>query len=568
MILEEAIELLQVENIANNDAEKLNGQVGFFTEPRYENYLPLSEHFTQRFDYINDFLSYARSRLNNQESYLNFEKALSMPMEVTSLLKSCNDILSKVFNAKDRNQSLQITKKESENEAIQFLNLLKIQEKIWKTFTNEPCTILYVEMEPEENEIEICRIRPDRVINVEIENNEIAAFSFRTSDGLAVICDEYYRLFNLQHELILESPHKIGICPAVFASNEYFSRHNKLQRANQFTQTLSMIKELQFLYILKKILNPHSFYQFIERFRQTDSCEYDNGVQYCVSGWLADKTTGKLVTDQFGSMKCPNCNKDMGVGKIIEKPMPMNTQDVVLDNVIRFVAPDTDILKYGDDFLADYEYKILNNVTGKQKQVNTKVSQNETAYKYNMDLEKSVILNLKKNLEFTINRLSFFALKLKYGDSLTSYYLNLGTEFALTDLSTLYEELSLARLNGIDDILNINQQIIDTKFSTNPNQHLRATLLNNFKPNLNGTVAEIDAAYTTGLIPQEIYLKQRFLNDFLQWILTNKIPIEMFNTEIPVYEHLKTLNKWFTEYTTTLIIPQINENKQTGNQPQ
>lgn len=528
-------------------AIELESKVRFFTDP--------ADNMQSADAYLYDFLTRVKERLNNQDSFNNFKSYLTFPLKINEFLESIYSKLSNIWQG--QNPYFEYSFKTKKEDYQDLIDLEFFRNEVWNEFKVNYNSVILTDL-PKEGEtipfnilVKIALIKDVLTVKNSIKH---LIFEYKT-DQIAVIDDETYQLWgyensNLSLEPIYEAKHGLDRCPAVWLSEIDFNSKSNIVKSNAISKSLGKIEDLQILYTLKNILSPYAFYQFIVKYKNDSACNYDNGKMHCDGGYLkynSNDTSVYQSTSDAVLVKCPQCNKQPGVGDVIQKPIPLDSNDPELKDVISFIAPDTKIMEYGDKYLKELEADLFDCIVGTDENLNPNENHNEMAYKYNTEGQQDVIFRWKSMFENVISKVHDNILELKYESNYKGNNINLGTEFILSSLDSLYAEKERLNKLGLSQVLDFNKTIINAKYQSNPDKRKRALIINEFKPFDEG-LETLEASAKDGLIDKKDYIKQKYLNQIISNFESEVIPLDAFDKEVPVKKITRALNDYFEKW--------------------
>jgi hypothetical protein len=519
----------------------------FFTDPATD--------ITNTTGYRYHFLRKIEDRLNNPDSYNNFLNNLTFPLKINEFIDSIYTKIGNIWKGQNPFYDFSFNKDGIED-YFQYTDIDYFKNDIWHEFKTHYNSIIITDL-PESQSTE----RPEpfnyllkiaNVIDVLSEKNQIQHVIFKAEEKLVVIDNDGYQVYGYVDAnlgaLEIDSKHELNKCPAVWVSQIDFNTKSNIVKSNVISKSLGKIEDLQIIYTLKNILSPYAFYQFIIKYKNSSECEYDDGVNYCDGGYIKNKESNAVIYQSTNVIqKCPLCNKAPGIGEYFGKPIPTSSDEPDLKNVIEFVAPDPKIMEYGDSYISQTEADLFDTIVGTDENLNPKQNHNETAYKYNTEGQQSVIFKWKQVFEDVISDTFDNVLRLRYPDIYESNTIDLGTDFILSDLNTLYQEKKELKELGLEDVFNINESLINARYQNNPEKKRRALIIDAFKPFDEG-IKEIEASFKDGNIDEKDYRKQKYLKEFIKWFEANKIKLLQFPQNDSASKIAETLNSYFDDW--------------------
>jgi len=487
-------------------------------------------------NYLNHYFANQKIKINNIKSFEKFKKNTDFPLPINEFTESLFANLFRIFEGQNSNFKIETSLNEKQDFDLEFY-----KNKVWEKYKTAPNTLIALSTIGNNNndfaEIEKVLIDINRVVEFQLNNQgDFEYLIFRTGGNLGIYTSDSFSLYpytdNEFGKRISKVNYDFGFCPVDFISNEKLNLDSDFIRSNIIVKSITSLEDLLRIQTFKKILNPHAFFLFIERFAESKGCDFENQSAECSAGIMHGKSGLRLALYNFdGSFEqCPKCNEDMGVGNELKKSVTFldSSKSTVSNNIIKFVSPETDILEYGDKFILSEQSKIEKNVLGKSETLNSKLNHNEDAYQYNSESQEIVILRLKSDFETVIKNIETKVNFIKYRDFLTLVTINLGTEFLLAKIEDLYLEKEKAKELGLDFTLDIDKKIINTKFKTDNTAKERAVLLNEIYP----AISDIDLKFEKGFIPGNTYYLQIYFNDFINWFESNIFAVTILEKDL------------------------------------
>lgn len=532
-------------------AQELESRTRFFTDPalNYNNADP----------YKTTFLKTVDNRLQNPDSSNNFRNNLTFPLKINELIESIFTKIGNIWQGQNPYYDYVFTSDNVEGYA-EYVNIDYFKTKIWSEFITHHNSIILTDLPSEQlqdiPEPFTSLIRINNVIEVQSKDNVIDHVIYlfddtKDAEKIAVIDSNEYQLFDYRNKTlgleISNSKHDLGKCPTEWLSQMDFNSKSNIIKLNPLSKSLGKIEDLQITYTLKNILSPYAFYQFIVKYKNSSECNFDDGKNYCDDGYLKDRESdANIYSSGYVLQKCPLCNKTPGVGDVIKKPIPTDKDDPDLKDVISFVAPDTTIMEYGDKYILSLESNLFDAIVGTDENLNPNENHNETAYKYNVEGQQDVIFRWKSMFEDVISKVHDDKLQLRYGELYESNSINLGTDFILADLNSLYEEKEKLKESGLDSVFDFNKTIISAKYQNNPAKKRRALIIDAYKP-FDESIEKVEASYKDGLIDRKDYIKQKYLSEFISQFENIKLLSE-FQPDLSIGSIKKILDKYFESW--------------------
>jgi len=539
-------------------ARDLQDKLSFFVETYFS---------PDNVPYLQEYKEKIKRKINNKQSFNRFLRHLDFPLQINEFTEYLYIELSKIFEAQNANFDFNI---DIEDVDVDF-DLSFYEKKLWGKYKKAPNTLILLDV-PEVQLTDypiVSKIFIDIYSVIEFELKSTNSFEyliFQNNKKLYFVNAEKIAIYeyndNKIGELIKEVNHNYSFCPVFFISNEILNGNSNFVRSNKLVKSLTSLEDLQTINIFKKLLTPHAFYLFVEKFKNSIGCNFENATVKCEGGYLFSKDENRtpiIDSENQSQARCPECNEDIGIGNELKKSLSFinSGSSKINSNVLSFISPSTEILDYGDKFIKEFREIIAKNIIGTENSLNSKLNHNQDAYAYNTESKETVLINLKYNFEQVIKRIERHSLLIIYGDKFKGLSINLGTKFLFKTLTSLFEELSETEKYGLSEILEIKESIIDTKFKTNPKQKKRAKILLRFNPN----IKDADLKFEKNLIPENQYYKQIYFSNFINWFETYKYELDNNNNNIDLI--ITDLEKEFENYLITNNI-KVNKNEIIG----
>lgn len=229
---------------------------------------------------------------------------------------------------------------------------------------------------------------------------------FRQHDKrIAVIDNERYRIFRESDggnigELLVDSPHDLGYCPARFFWSEPMNLQEPDVKQSPLTKELEALDWFLFFHISKRHLDMYGAYPIYSGYEQ--SCDFSNAENgdYCDGGFLKDKQ-GYYRLDQAGLlMRCPKCGdkRITGAGSFVEIPIPDGDKQPDLRNPVQMLTVDRGSLEYNVEEEKRLRENIITAVVGQNEEVTQREAFNEQQVMAAFESQSTVLNRVKKAL--------------------------------------------------------------------------------------------------------------------------------------------------------------------------
>jgi hypothetical protein len=303
--------------------------------------------------------------------------------------------------------------------------------------------------------------------------------------GVLYLDSERYCFYSkdLEKEL-LNIPHDLGKCPAVWVSNEAFSTDNDIVRKSMFSYVREELEEYVFLKTLLKMTEPNGAIPVTVKLKtdkRTSDGQDIKGVDAKMP--MASGTIGSQKAE-VGKDVQGNNGKGLQAGTVIEVPIVKdnngNVNTDIIQNFAKFFYIPTDILEYLNKRIVQIERSIIMNVLGDYMEMNDEIAKNEFQVSKSFTNKQDKLRYLAMNMTWTRSQSDYQMLALAYGKENVKVDIFYGSDFYLDNESELYKMFEQAP-NQIER-RNLLQRIGKTKFRFNKDRADREWLLNTLLP--------------------------------------------------------------------------------------
>jgi hypothetical protein len=304
--------------------------------------------------------------------------------------------------------------------------------------------------------------------------------------GIVYMDSERFMFFDkdLKNELINE-PHDLGRCPAVWVSNEAFSSESDIVRKSMFSYVREELEEYVFLKTLLKMTEPNGAIPVTVKLK-TDSSKKD-GRDVSGIGKEMPMATNLLSSQkaEYGKeVQGDSSSSGLQAGTVVSVPIVKdnngNVNTDIIQNFAKFFYIPTDILEYLNKRIVQIERSIIMNVLGDYMEMNDEIAKNEFQVSKSFTNKQDKLRYLAMNMTWTRKQSDFNILALAYGGKNVMVDLFYGSDFYLDNEAELYKMFESAP-NQIER-RNLIQRIGKTKFRFNKERADRETLLYSLLP--------------------------------------------------------------------------------------
>jgi hypothetical protein len=306
--------------------------------------------------------------------------------------------------------------------------------------------------------------------------------------------DEFFAVYTEKDEVYTEeskNPHDLGECPADFISADPINTDKFAVRKSIFSNYIEKFENYINYYTMFKMFIPSGMIPVITHYKQNNKpCEktFENGTR-CVatpSGGYISGLNG-VLGNKDSLVPCPVCNTStiIRAGTVIglpvpkigdngEKPFDMNA------NFVKFHYAPTEILTWVNEFISEKYDEIKYQLVGKgTEQANGQAKNADQIARGNQTLENTLI-ELSGKLSRLQTSLDGKLLKIAFGKSFKSVYVDRGTDFYLETEFELRDSLAKA-IDPIDKE-NLISRINYSIYKNNPSALERSGLLYKLLP--------------------------------------------------------------------------------------
>ena len=475
-----------------------------------------------------DFMAFVENLLPH-DKFVIFKTLFRYPLKTNEVTGICFDKLSRVFDGRNPAYNYQFQSSEMRDDWEWFRREKLHEPEVWKTvgwdfFKTEPNSVLIVDVartqttekpEPYFYWLSVS----DVLAYAKKDNGDFDFIIFKSDDDtITAIDDASYRVFDNDNdklgELLVESPHALGYCPAKFFVTMPISISDPDVKASPLTKELESLDWFLFYHISKRHLDLYASYPIYSGYEQ--SCDFsnaDNG-DYCDGGFLKDRQ-GAYRLDVNGLMiKCPKCGdkRIAGVGSFVEVPIPEEGQPD-LRNPVQMLTVDKDSLGYNVNETERLKNDIITAVCGMSEDIQRKTAINEQQIKSAFESQTTALTAVKKQFEIAQKFVDETVCRLRYGDGFISASISYGTEFFIYDVAELRERYKIAKESGASEseLDALQQQILETEYRHDQNQLQRMLILSDLEPYRHLTAKEVAELHREGAISDEDFkLKLNF----------------------------------------------------------
>lgn len=518
---------------------------------------------------LTDFLAFV-SNLLPADKLKMFKTLFRYPVATNGITGICFDKLSRIFDGRNPAFNYQFMTSEQRDDWEYYRQDVLHEPDVWSNkgweyFKNEINSILIVDMPTEQAPgdkypapyfywlpiASVIDYRANPTTGV------MDWIIFRQDDKkIAVIDDEKYRIFRESDgnigDLLVESPHDLGYCPARFFWTEPLSLKEPDVKQSPLTKQLEALDWFLFYHISKRNLDLYGSYPIYSGYEQ--SCDFINAENgdYCDGGFLKDKQ-GFYRLDAAGLLlRCPKCGESRinGAGSFVEIPIPDGDKQPDLRNPVQMLTVDRQSLDYNVDEEERLKNNIITSVVGTNEEITARQALNEQQIKANFESQSTILNRIKKGFEAAQQFVDETVCRLRYGSLFVSAKVNYGTEFYLSNATELRERYKVAKESGASEaeLDALQNQILETEYRNNPTQLQRMLILSELEPYRHLTRNEVLELYGRQIIDEtDMRIKLDFAN-FVRRFEREYLNILEFGYNMPYKSKIEFITNKFKEY--------------------
>ena len=562
-----ALDLNQIKQILQKPSKRqtiqkaasMQGRLRFHTETN----IAMSDANLQ----TQQFLNWVKTLLP-LDKYNIFLQLFKFPLATPAVVEGVYRELERVFYSRNSSSSYQFLSAELAEDWADYRKNVLNEPDIWKTTAWKRMqvsinSILVVDLPAVQTSF-----RPEPYFYwLEIEdvidysspdNLTFDWLVFKQPENRVAVFDESsIRVYQLNEkneiqDLVSESIHDLGYCPARFFWSTPLNENNKDLKKNPITKELSRLDWYLFFHISKQHLDLYAPYPIYSAYEA--DCDFMNEEtgEYCDGGFLRDDKGYKMNAN--GTIQeCPCCSRKRlaGPGSFLEIPIP-NAQDGIADmrSPVQITTIDKDSLQYNVEECERLKNDIIMSVVGTGGGVSEKEAINEAQIAANFEDKTSVLNALKTNFEQAQKFVEDTICRFRYGSSFISSSISWGTEFYVFTVKELYERYKEAKANGASEseLDAIQDQIVEVQYKNNPTMLQRVQLLKQLEPYPHKTLEEVLNLYEKALINANLVKLKINFTTLVERFERENINIISFGSALPLRDKVKLITEKLLEY--------------------
>jgi hypothetical protein len=486
-----------------NEAIAYEQKLSYFIQAQLSTdiFINSTEAIDKIWDTKNPFINWVRGWMR-KENFESFMKFLRHPLPTVSLIQ--DDIipeLKKVFDATNARYDYLFSSNASKPASEKLLSKYGefYKNEIFNELINNHNSIVITDFKNKRDPYRfLIKIGDVKAIEP-TKDGKIKAIVFegcneKGEERYYFYTDEFYSVYTEEKEIYTRESitnHDLGECPADFISIDPLNTNKFVVRKSIFSNYIEKLENYINYYTLQKMCLPHGAIPVITHYKQNNKpCEktFENGTK-CIatpSGGYISGLNG-VLGNKDSLVPCPVCNNKtiIQAGTVIGLPVPKIGDDGerpfdLNANFVKFHYIPVDILTWWNDFVSEKYYEIKYQLVGKgSEDSNGQAKNKDQIARGNQTLENTLI-ELSSKLSKLQQSLDSKLLKIAFGKSFKSAYIDKGTDFYLETEFELRDSLVKA-IDPIDKE-NLISRINYSIYKNNPNALERNNLLYKLLP--------------------------------------------------------------------------------------
>lgn len=515
---------------------------------------------------ISNFLAFVENLIPH-DKFVIFKTLFRFPIKTNVITAIVFDKLARIFDGRNPVRNYQFISSEQRDDWEWYRQDILHEPEVWANrgweyFKTEINSVLIVDLPAEQKENlpapYFYWLKIEHVIAFDAqEDGQMKWIIFRQDNRRIAVIDDYaYRVFTEDDargvgELISETPHNLGYCPARFFVSEPISLRDPHVKMSPLTKELESLDWYLFYSLSKRHLDLYGSYPIYSGYEQSCGFSNEENGDYCDGGFLKD-IHGHYKLDTAGLlMKCPKCSEKRitGAGSFIEIPVPSDGQPD-LRNPVQMLTVDKSSLDYNVEECERLRNEIITAIVGTNEEVTTRDALNEQQIRANFESQTTVLNRVKRCFEQAEEFVDSTICRLRYGNLFVSAKINLGTDFYIFDPVELRTRYKVAKESGASEseLDALQNQIIETEYRNDPTQLQRMLTLSEIEPYRHLTRDEVLSLYEKGIISEkDMRIKMNFTSLIRRFERENTNVLE-FGTQIPFQKKIEIIYEKLAEY--------------------
>lgn len=523
---------------------------------------------------LTDFIQWVGTLIPSDKLRI-FKSLFRFPVKTNQVTGICFDKLSRVFDGRNPAFNYQFLNSEQRDDWEYYRQNVLNEPTVWQTkgweyFKTEINSVLIVDLPTNPDQSDkyaqpyFYWLTIDNVISYKADPDtgvmDFIIFK-QGKDKIAVFDKETFQVFAYDSsklevgEMLVDTPHELGYCPARFFWNEPLKLSDPDIKSHPLTKELESLDWFLFFHISKRHLDLYAPYPIYSGYEQDCGYQSDKG-DTCDGGFLMS-SSGVFNVGIDGKLQaCPKCGdkRIAGVGSFVEVPIPkpdgQNGYSPDLRNPVQILTIDSASLQYNVDEVARLKNEIITSTVGTDNENMSSEAMNEKQVSGNFESQSTILNRVKKGFESAQQFVDETVCKLRYGNSFVSAKINLGTEFYVEDPMLLRTRYQAAKNSGASEseLDAMQRQIMETEYRHNPTELQRMIILSELEPYSHLTRPEILDLNSKGIISNdELYIKLNFVNLVRRFERENTNILE-FGSQIDYDKKINIINQKLKDY--------------------
>lgn len=492
-----------------NEAMKHDKRVCFHTEPTLTD---------AKLKYLKEYLEWVNTILDDKKHDV-FKHLLTLPIETVDFTEGVLNELRKALCAQDKHVSYSLTSNELIEDYSKYLKAIG-DEMFWdseaftamKSNINAVMVVDLPKLEVLEGEPQqqtkyanpyYYLIGPEKIVDAKIyKTGQIDWIIFKGNTDNIYYCFDDLSFQEIVYQdgkviSISEVGHELGRCPARMFWSTPFNKDSTFQRRGPVSNSIAKLDWLLFCTTSTRHATLYAGFPIYTMYEQKCGYKDDEG-NVCENG-LVIKNVRVGSTDQWRQQaeNCPSCKgkKILGAGSVFTAPARRRDGDPDLLQGISVTGAQTDDLKWLEESIDRQELGLQWNMIGVARELSNDAAKNEMQVSSGFESRMNVIMWVKTNFEIAHKWILETVGQLRYGASFMAANVNYGTRFYLYEPDELIKEYDLSKKSGLPNFELSSQidQILNTKYRTNPNMQQRVNILKELEPYLTYTLQEMNS---------------------------------------------------------------------------
>lgn len=501
-----------------------------------------------------------------KDKYNMFVSLFQFPVPTIELTNKIYEQLERVFDGKNPAENYRFTSLELKEDWEEYRKEKLNQPTVWRTegwgtMKTAINSVLVIDLPAEQTtplpEPYFYWLDISKVIDYEMQKDKISSILFYQDEKVVILDTEFYRVVEIDskneiNEVVIETPHDLGYCPAQFFWTDNLVYSEKDQKKNPMSSELANLDWLLFYSISKKHLDLYAPYPIYSGYESDCSFENMANGDFCDGGFLRGEDQNYKILRDGTVEKCPVCaEKNLaGVGSFVEVPAPKSKEDPDLRNPITITTVDRNSLDYNVEEQERLSKKIEDSVVGSGSTAQESQALNRDHISANYTLKTNILNNLKVNFENAIRFVNDTVCRLRYQNEFLGSYNNLGTEFYIYSTSDLYLQFEQAKKNGANEseLDAISDEIISTQYRNDPQTMQRMLILRHLEPYRHLTRDELLNLRKEGLVDDDLMAVKINFNNFIDKFERENINLLEFGSLLSFDKKISIIQETLKNY--------------------